>query len=121
MIPAGKRTAFLTFQRNGATANADGQPAPASWEKLFDAWGAMETGIGNSRESWNAFRSNETLTHVVTIDYAPGRTNLLATDRVLYTTTEGVRTFNIAGPPVNREERNIDLMVPIQENLSPTP
>ena len=115
MKPAGLRRHYLEIQYDAGAAsgtqNADGHTTE-DWQKRCNAWGSIETAAGaTSTEKWNAYHMDANVSHVVTIPYTTG---LRAEDRIKF----GTRIFQFSGPPINPDERNFELIIPVME--SPT-
>lgn len=106
---AGKLRHPLTLQANsGTTPDAATGQMVETWTTLRKVWGSIETAESASREIWNGYRMKGSVTHVVRIRYVEG---IDTTSRVLYRD----RIFNLAGPPINRLERDRELMLPVNE------
>lgn len=108
-IAAGKRDQYLALEYDaGTTPDASGHTTP-DWQKRFNVWGAIESRGGSSRETWSVFRMFATCSHVITIPYTTQAITTLDRFRL------GSRLFNIAGPPVNYDQKNVDYLVPVTE------
>lgn len=73
-----------------------------SWVALATVWGSVDQ-LGG-REMTYASQRQSAATHKIVIRYYAG---LTSADRVKF----GTRIFNIEGPPLNTEERNISLTI----------
>ena len=91
----------LTFQQLPATPQRDSTGAEVEdWQDVATVWGSVEPLTG--RELFTAQQLNATLSHRVRLRYLPGITPKM---RIQF----GPRYFLIDTPPINREERNIEL------------
>lgn len=109
MKPAGQRNQYLAVWRDvGSTPDAAGHTT-SDWQKQFNVWGAVESRVGASREAWSVFRVFATVSHIVTVPYTAPTINEKDQIRL------GSRVLNVAGPPVDIDQRNMDIVIPCVE------
>ncbi len=109
-IPAGRRNCYMSAWNDSNEAGAPdaaGQIQPTA-QKVCDFWGAIITPASGSREAWAGFRMQGDHAFVLRMPYVAGLTS-----RSWF--TFGSRRFNAAGPPVNIEQRNRELAIPIND------
>ena len=99
MTQAARLRHRVTLQEAASAADQYGQPVE-TWAAVATLWAAVEPLRG--REFYQAQQVNADLTHKVTIRYRAG---VSEKQRILY----GSRILEIASPPIDREERHIDL------------
>ncbi len=79
-----------------------------SWQTFATVWGRIEPLSG--KELWTAQQAQAQTTHKLTVRCGDLR-YASATMRATY----GGRVFNFSAPPMNREERNVELTILAQE------
>lgn len=96
----------ITIQRDaGTTTDAHGQPVP-DWKTFAERWAWIQPISGNERYINQQLVAS--LTHKIMLRYLAGVT---AQMRVLF---KG-RVFEIVAPPVNWEERSIEMVLLCRE------
>ena len=95
----------LIFQSPTTSANAQGGQVKG-WSTTVTLWGSIEPSASHEEE---ANHQDEPITTAkITIRYYDGiKSNM----RVVY----GTKYYRITGPPINWNERNIYLVIPVEE------
>jgi head-tail adaptor len=106
-MKAGKLRHNIAFEANTATALPNGEPATPSWVP-FASDIAASIRPATPREVLKGQELGHVVTHVIEMRYLP---NIVPQMRILF----GSRVFEIAGPPINPEERNISLTIYAKE------
>lgn len=114
MIPAGTRSAYMTLERNSSTGiNADGI-STISWTVQRYCWCNLATAESASRERWISQQMVPQISHVIAMPFV---NDVRPTDRFVYYNGITTRTFNVAGQPIDLEDRHMELVIPVNEDL----
>ncbi len=106
--PAGARPHYMTAFKNvvsQSTATGEDYEGPVS---LGDFWGAILSSESAAKEGWVSFRQVANRSHVIRAPYIDG------IDSQSWVTF-GTRRFNLAGPPVDPDERQAEHILLVQE------
>lgn len=95
----------ITLQLLVETQNDYGEDVK-KWEDGATVWASINS--LSPREFFAAEKQNSEITHKINLRYVPG---ILPNMRVKFQN----RTFEIIGPPINYEERNIELQLLCKE------
>ena len=100
-IDAGKLDKRIIIQSRTVTTGADGSHTEA-WAD--DATVSVQFMKATSREFVSAQQVNADVTHVLKMRYRSGVTSL---HRLKF----GTRILNISGPPINADERGVEMLI----------
>lgn len=107
MIDAGKLDKLITIQSNTVTTGAGGALTD-SWTDDATVW--VQFMEATSREFVAAQQVNSDVTHVLKFRWRSGVT---ASHRLKY----GSRILNIAGPPINVGEQDVEMLITAIEEV----
>ncbi len=106
--PTGKRRNPMTAYKNVPTTDANTGEQLENGVPLCEFWGAILTADAAAREGWTSWRMVANLSHVIRAPYIAG----IDTRSWI---TFGSRRFNMAGPPVDPDERQAEHILLVME------